>query len=153
MVARLSDDLYRTLMEVSPICTVDVIFLDAKKNRTLLGRRTSAPYRDAFFSFGGRLHKNEEFVEAALRIARSETGILLKAEDMVFAGILNEIAPDSKFEGINYHAVDVYFGVQVDHETFELDFQHSDAAWVAVDDPSLHPNVRFKVQKAIEALQ
>ena len=143
---------YRLAMEEFPLVTVDILFFNPEKTKTLLGKRAYEPCKGVFFTFGGRLHKNEEFVDAALRIARDETDISLSPADIKFAGVLNEIHDTSKFDGINYHAVDVYFACSIEERTPVLDDQHSEAAWFDVDDPTLHPNVRTRITGALHAL-
>ncbi len=148
----LSPDDYRSAMEKLPLVTVDIIFFNPEKTKTLLGRRINEPYAGMFYSFGGRLYKNEEFVDAACRIAKKETGISLSPSELTFAGILNEISDNSRFDGINYHAVDVYFGCIVSERDVSLDDQHSEAKWFDVNDPTLHPNIKRRIDGALRAL-
>ena len=111
---------YRQLMEDSPLPTVDIIFFDQQRSKTLLGRRTNEPYAGQWYSFGGRLYKNEEFADAAVRIAKQEVGLSLTKADVKQAGVINEINPSSIFEGINYHAVNIYFACVIDDALMEI---------------------------------
>lgn len=144
---------YRAAMEEFPIVTVDVIFLSPDKKKILLGKRTNQPYAGEFYSFGGRFFKNESFLEAAERIAKQELGLSIPAEKLLFAGVLNEINDSSIFDGVNYHAVDVYFVCTLGDESMKLDSQHSEIAWFPVDDARIHPNVKARIIGALEALQ
>ncbi len=144
---------YRAAMEDLPIVTVDVLFFNPARTKILLGRRVNEPYAGEFYSFGGRLYKNEEFVEAARRIAREEIGIVLSLADLTFAGVLNEINDSSIFEGVNYHAVDVYFVCTIEDAVAYLDDQHSEVRWFPLDDASLHKNVRARIDGALKALR
>lgn len=143
---------YRAAMEDVPMVTVDVVFLNSDKTKVLLGKRTNAPYAGMFYSFGGRLYKNEDFVDAARRIAKEELGLALMPRDLTYAGTLNEINNSSIFEGINYHAVDVYFVCVIDNESITLDNQHSETKWFSVDDTTIHSNVRARIEGALHAL-
>ena len=143
---------YRETMRDFPIVTVDVIFLNADRTKVLLGRRTSEPHAGKFYSFGGRLYKNEDLKEAACRIAQEEVGITLAPRELRFAGVLNEIDDNSKFEGINYHAVDLYFGCVIGDVVVSLDPQNSEARWFDVNDATHHPYVREKIAGALRAL-
>lgn len=143
---------YREVMENLPLATVDVLFFNPEKTKTLLGKRVSEPYAGLWYAFGGRLYKNEEFKDAAVRIAEEEAGIHLSPDDLIFAGVLNEISANSRFEGINYHAVDIYFACVIEERVPTLDRQHSEAAWLSVEDPTLHPNVQARIAGALRAL-
>lgn len=143
---------YRQAMENVPLVTVDVLFFNPEKTKTLLGRRTNEPYAGMWYSFGGRLYKNEEFVDAAIRLAKKETGVSLSPDNLVQAGVLNEINPNSIFDGINYHSVNIYFACIIDHTDVSLDHQHSEARWIDIDDQSLYPYVRAKIAGALHAL-
>ena len=144
---------YRAALEELPIVTIDVIFLDPDKTKILLGRRVNEPYAGQFYSFGGRLYKNEDFLDAARRIAQEEVGISLSPKDITFAGVLNEINDGSIFEGINYHTVDVYFACTIADEAVSLDGQHSEVRWFPVDDANIHPNVKARIAGALRALK
>lgn len=146
-------ELYRTAMEQMPLVTVDIMFLSPDKTRILLGKRTNEPYAGQFYSFGGRLFKNESFLGAACRIAKQETGLIISPSALIFAGVLNEISDNSIFEGVNYHAVDVYFACTIGNESMKLDSQHSEMRWFPVDDPGLHPNVKTRIEGALRALK
>lgn len=142
---------YRTAMEELPLVTIDVIFLNPERTKILLGKRTNEPYAGIFYSFGGRLYKNEDFLDAARRIAKEEVGIELSPSGLTFAGVLNEINAASIFERVNYHAVDVYFVYVIDGKSVKPDGQHSALAWFPVDDAHLHPNVRARIEGALRA--
>ena len=144
---------YRAAMEEFPIVTVDVVFLSPDKKKILLGKRINEPYAGMFYSFGGRFFKNEDFLEAACRIAKQEVGISLSPEALTFAGVLNEINDSSIFEGVNYHAVDVYFVCTIGDESMKLDSQHSEIQWFPVDDSGLHPNVKARIEGALRAVK
>ncbi len=153
IVGKLPLELYRTAMENLPIMTVDVIFLNHDKTKILLGRRTNEPYAGQFYSFGGRLYKNENFLDAACRIGKQELDLSIPPDALLYAGVLNEINDSSIFEGVNYHAVDVYFVHMLSDEVVVLDSQHSEKRWFSVDDDDIHPNVRARIEGALKALK
>ncbi len=153
VVKELSAERYRAAIEELPIVTIDVIFLNPDKTKILLGKRVNEPYAGVFYSFGGRLYKNEDFRDAACRIAKQEVGISLSSAALTFAGVLNEISDSSIFEGVNYHTVDVYFVCTIEDEAVSPDSQHSEKRWFPVSDPSLHPNVKARVEDALRALK
>jgi colanic acid biosynthesis protein WcaH len=116
------------------------------KDKVLLGRRVHKPYNGEFFSFGGRLRKDESFESAAIRIIQSETGVPLNPHELVLGGVLNELNPDSRFDDVSYHSVNIYFGSIIDTEEFRLDDQHSECRWFSVSDEGLHPFVKSKLK-------
>ena len=146
---------YREMMDRMPICTVDILFFNAEKDRVLLGLRRRAPYRGRYFSLGGRLFKNETLRAAAVRQARTEAGVAVRAPRLVCGGVLNEINPGSIFRGVNYHAVNVYWGYRLGKSeklNFQPDDQHSELAWLAVRSPRIHPLVREKIKNTLPKL-
>lgn len=152
IVGKLPLERYRAAMEEFPIVTVDVVFLNADKTKILLGKRVNEPFAGVFYSFGGRLHKNEDLQDATSRIAREEVGISLSPADSIFAGVLNEINDTSIFPGVNYQAITLYFGCTITEDAFSLDSQHSDVQWFPIDDPSLHPNVKARIGGVLKVL-
>ena len=145
-------DIYQTLMEFSPICTVDVIFFNPEGTRVLLGKRVNAPYQGLFYTFGGRLRKNETFEEAAVRIAKKEMGVTVAPTDVMFGGLDNEISDSSVVPSTNYHAVALFFGGIIPEDTpVELDAQHSEHKWVGVNDTAIHPSIQPRILKALRA--
>ncbi len=146
-------DQYRLAMQELPLVTIDVLFFNADGTKILLGKRRNEPYAGVFFSFGGRLYKNEELIDAACRVAEKEVGVTLSPSDLTFGGVYNEISPNSVFEGINYHAVDIYFYTLIGDTDVELDDQHTEARWFPVEDPNIHPNVRARIDGACAAMR
>ena len=147
-------DKYRDMMDVAPIATVDVLFFNKNKDKTLLFRRTNKPLKGIYFSIGGRLSKGETFIECALRQAKSELGITLDHSKLVFGSVQEEIHPDSSFPGISYHAVDLFYGYIVDNDDIAplLDNQHDDYKWFSVTDEALHPFIKSKISRIMKHL-
>ena len=146
-------DTYKVLMEFSPICTIDMIFFNPERTRVLLGKRVNSPYQGLFYTFGGRLRKNEKFEEAAVRIAKKEMGITVTQNDVKFGGLDNEISDNSVVQGINYHAVALYFGGIIPEDTsVELDTQHSEYTWTDVNDTTIHPSIRTRIRNTLKML-
>lgn len=144
---------YKVLMEFSPICTVDVIFFNPEGTRVLLGKRANAPYQGLFYTFGGRLRKNETFEEAAVRIAKKEMGVTVAPIDVTFGGLDNEISDSSVVLGTNYHAVALYFGGIIPENTpVTLDAQHSEYQWVDINDATIiHPSIKTRIRNALKS--
>lgn len=135
---------------MSPICTVDVLFFNSDKTKTLLFKRTNEPLLGEYFSVGGRLHKNERLEDCAVRKAVEEIGVTIDREKLVYGGTLEELNPNSIFEGVSYHAVDFFYGYVLNDEELNLDKQHSDKEWFSVSDESLHPFIKTKTARLLK---
>ena len=73
----IDNDLFREIVDNLPICTIDVLFFNKEKNKTLLFKRNNEPAKGIYFPIGGRLFKNEDFKKGAVRQAKRELGIVI----------------------------------------------------------------------------
>lgn len=137
-------------MDISPICTVDVLFFNDNKTKTLLFKRENEPIKGQYFSIGGRLLKNEKIEDGAVRQAFREAGIIVDRNKLTLGGTQDEINPNSSFEGINYHAVNTFYGYVLNDEEIKLDNQHSEYHWFPVSDDSFHPFIKTKVASLLK---
>ncbi len=142
---------YRELLDTTPVCTVDVLFFNHDKTKTLLFKRTNKPVKGVYFSIGGRLLKGEKIVDGAVRQAMRETGVRVKKSALVFGGVQEEIHKTSIFKGVSYHAVDIFYGYILDKQEIKLDNQHSDFRWFSVSDKTLHPLIKSKIKSILKA--
>lgn len=138
-------------MALNPICTVDVLFFNKAKTKTLLFKRTNDPVKNVYFSIGGRLLKNEKLIDAAVRQAAREVGVKIIKSKLVFGGVQEEIHELSIFKGVSYHAIDIFYGYVLDNQEIKLDNQHSDFKWFSVTDKKLHPFIKTKVRSVLKA--
>ena len=70
----IEDTLYREILNVMPIPTVDILFLSLE-NKILLGKRDNEPLPWIYYIPGGRVNKWETSLETAKRKAKEELGI------------------------------------------------------------------------------
>ncbi len=146
----LSDKEYKNILEITPVCTVDVLFFNHDKSKILLFKRRSEPLKNKYFSCGGRLFKNEGFIDCALRIVFDEVGLRFKKKDLRFGGIQNEIHNNSKYSRINYHAVNIfYWVVLLNNINITLDSQHIGYKWFDINNKNLHKFIRGKISKIV----
>lgn len=136
---------YKEILDTTPVCTVDVLFFNKDKTKTLLFKRENEPIRGTYFSLGGRLLKNELIKDCAIRQALRETGVNISPAGLTFGGFIEEIHPNSIFENVSYHAIDFFYGYVLDKEKIDLDSQHSDYKWFSVSDESLNPFIKTKI--------
>ncbi len=149
----ISDDIFKEILSFVPICTVDIVFFNKEKNKILLCKRINQPLEGVYFINGGRLFKNEELEDCAVRQAKTELGISVDKNKLIFGGVSNEIFDTSRFENVGYHAMDVFFGYIID-ENIEIKFdeQHSDHKWFQTDDLRLHPFIKRRIDSLIKKL-
>lgn len=142
---------YRELLDISPICTVDVLFFNNDKTKTLLFKRENEPMKGTYFSAGGRLFKNELLEDCAVRQALREAGLVINKEGLMFGGVHEQLNPNSIFDGVSYHAVDIFYGYIIDEDAkIKLDSQHSDHKWFSVSDDTLHPFLKTIIASALK---
>ena len=141
---------YREMLDLAPVCTVDVLFFNEDKSKTLLFRRTNNPLKGNYFSIGGRLLKNEKLEDGAVRQALKETGLHIKKAGLTFGGIQEELHPVSIFNGVSYHAVDIFYGYILTDEAVTLDTQHDDYRWFSISDETLHPFIESKIRSLLK---
>ena len=141
---------YREVLDITPVCTVDVLFLNSDKTKTLLFKRENEPMKGSYFSIGGRLFKNELLADCAVRQTLRETGMIIEKNKLIYGGIQEEIHPNSIFEGVSYHAVGIFYGYILNDADVKLDSQHSDYQWFSVSDESLHPFIKTKIASLLK---
>ena len=142
---------YQWILEVMPICAVDVVFFNKDKTKTLLFKRLNEPLKGKYFSIGGRLLKNEKLEDCAVRQALWEAGVQIQKDRLILGGVQEEIYGTSAFSEISYHAIDIFYGyVLGGDEEITLDNQHSDYQWFPVSDETLHPFMKTKVASLLK---
>lgn len=144
---------YRELLDTTPVCTVDVLFFNKDKTKTLLFKRTNNPLKEVYFSIGGRLLKNEKLEDGAVRQALREVGLHIDKNELTFGGTQEELHSVSIFSGVSYHAVDIFYGYILNNETITLDSQHDDYQWFSVSDENLHPFIKTKIAALLKAYE
>ena len=138
---------FMEILDAVPICTVDVMFLNNSKTKTLLFKRVNDPLHGVFFAVGGRLLKNERIKDAAVRQVLRETGLSIFKDDLFFGGVQDEMHHNSVFKGISYHAVNIYYGYILDESIqMKLDNQHTECKWIDVAEETLHPFIKSRLK-------
>jgi len=139
--------LYQKCVDLLPITTVDVLIFDAELGKTILFKRENNPLKDIYYSIGGRVYKNENLLNSAIRICKNEAGILINKKDLIFGGVTEEIFHNSSIEGINAHNINIFYGMIAKDRKFNIscDDQHSGYKWFKVDDQNIHPYLAQKI--------
>lgn len=143
----IEEKLYRQCVDSIPIVTVDVLLFDENLMQTVLFRRENKPLQGLYYSIGGRVYKNENILNAAIRISKTEASLELNKGDLIFGGVTEEIFHDSSFAGINAHNVNIFYGLIIKKEKLivKCDDQHSGYKWFHVEDQNLHPYLAQKI--------
>ena len=134
---RVPEETFGTCLDALPQVCVEVLL--ERDGRLLVARRTNEPACGEWFWPGGRLYKGEEIDDAARRIGREELGLDVDVVERV--GVYSHFWDTSSVAGADSrHTVNVAYRVrQRDPDAaVELDDQHDDCRFVAIDDPDLH---------------
>lgn len=136
------------IMDVSPIACVDIVFVDAKKERTLLFLRSNEPCKGQYFTIGGRIWKGESFFETAKRKAHEELALSIDRARLIGPHVTEDIHQNSAFRDVSYHAVPIFFfyTLNVEEERhINLDTQHEHAKWFPIRCSKLHPLIKNRL--------
>lgn len=130
----LGSDIFSTVVENTPLVSVDLIVRDASQ-RVLLGLRTNRPAQNTWFVPGGRIDKDESIEEAFSRLVENELGILLSIKEAGFLGVYQHFYDDN-FSGTDFstHYVVLAYELTTDIALDDLPCeQHSQYRWFDVD--------------------
>ena len=148
----IEEETFKKILANVPIITVDVLFFNEDYTQIILFKRNNKPLKGQYFTPGGRLHKNEEFLDAAVRQMQQELGIFIEKKKLVLGSILNEIWEESSFANISYHTVNICFGYPLDEKinSFRFDKQHNKSKWFCINDPSLHELIKTRIERVLQ---
>ena len=142
----LEEDLFKTVVEHTPLIAIDLIVSRTNGN-ILLGQRKNRPARGFWFVPGGRVRKNETLDDAFHRISQTELGVGLVRSDYVLQGIFEHFYLDNfSGDGFPTHYVGLAYPVQIDGLTNLPKTQHSDYIWLdreeLLADKLVHENTK-----------
>jgi len=145
----ISDKIYKEIVANVPISCVDIIFLNKKRDKTLLFKRNNKPAKNVYFTIGGRLLKGESFLHGAVRQAKRELGLKINPKKTIFAGITEDFHKSSIFKGISYHAIVIFFVYVLEDEDIKIKFdtQHSCYKWFSIRDKTIHSHIKERIRQ------
>ena len=121
---------FKTVIENTPLVSIDLCLIC--NGQTLLGKRRNEPLKGTWFTPGGRIHKNETWQDALLRIAEVELGLsYIAVEGFSLMGIWDHFYHNSALDqDISTHYVNLphYAEFQTKPEII-LDDQHAEFEW------------------------
>src|SRR4030042_5412693 len=130
------EQMYKGILEVMPICCVDLVI--TYNNKFLLLKRAKEPAKGQWWLPGGRIWKNEAISNAALRKASEETG--LDCEFVAELGINEGIFNEGPF-GFGVHTIGLVCLLKAKADKVKLDSNHTDYKWTDKIDNTLDKNI------------
>jgi colanic acid biosynthesis protein WcaH len=138
---------FKTVIENTPLVSIDLCLVC--DGQVLLGKRANEPLKGEWFTPGGRIHKNETWTDALLRIVKAELGLTqIAVEGFLLMGVWDHFYNNSALDQhISTHYVNLphYAEFQMKPEII-LDDQHGEFEWldlsVVSKDEKFHPYMR-----------
>lgn len=122
----IKDELYRQIVEVMPIPSVDLIVVN-DGGQVLLAKRTNEPGQGYWWFPGGRVHFLETRLQASRRKLKEECG--LESGQIIELGTYDVIVERSD-EAKKLHGITTLFCIMVGSRVnYILDSQNSEADW------------------------
>ena len=138
---------FKTVIENTPLVSIDLCLVC--DGQVLLGKRTNEPLKDEWFTPGGRIHKNETWQHALLRIVKAELGLCDTAvEDFALMGMWDHFYNNSALDqNTSTHYVNLpHYAEFKSKPQIVLDDQHGEFKWfdlsVVSNDEKFHPYMR-----------
>ena len=138
---------FKTVIENTPLVSIDLCLVC--NGQIFLSKRRNDPLKGRWFTPGGRIHKNETWQNALLRILEVELGLTgIELEDFTLMGIWDHFYSNSALDqNISTHYVNLpHFAEIKSKPRVVLDDQHDEFKWfdvsVIANDEKIHPYVR-----------
>ena len=138
---------FKTVIENTPLVSLDLCLLC--DGQVLLGKRTNEPLKGEWFTPGGRIHKNETWQDALLRIVKAELGLCDTAvESFSLMGVWDHFYNNSAVDqNTSTHYVNLpHYAEFKSRPQITLDDQHGEFKWfdlsVVSNDEKFHLNIR-----------
>jgi len=147
----LPEKIHKICLDNIPIVSVDVVIFNSNADKVLLFRRNNNPLKGIYYSLGGRVLKNENLINTAIRKLKDEAGINIVSEALCFGGFMEEFYENSVYQGVDTHNINIFFSYISQHEViFKLDDQHSTYKWFDIESEDIHPHIRAKIDAIIK---
>lgn len=133
MQSPLPRPLFKTIVEHTPLVSIDLIVRDAQ-GHMLLGLRRNRPARDWWFVPGGRILKGETLDHAFLRVTRSELGLPRDRSNARFLGAFEHFYDDNFSGEVGFGTHYVVLGFELAIEPAQLALpgdQHDGYRWLS----------------------
>ncbi|MCT7568971.1 GDP-mannose mannosyl hydrolase [Aliarcobacter butzleri] len=127
-------DKFKTLVDIAPLVSIDFIIKN-QENKIVLGKRVNKPAEDYYFTFGGRVYKNEILNEAKKRILKDEIGLNIKDFNPKFIGVFEHFYNDSFVDDrISTHYINLAYEIKVSYIQDLPKKQHNEYVRLSLDE-------------------
>ena len=138
---------FKAVIENTPLVSIDLCLVC--NGQMLLGKRLNEPLKGIWFTPGVRIHKNETWQDALLRIAEVELGVSgITVEDFALMGMWDHFYNNSALdENTSTHYVNLpHYAEFKSKPQIALDDQHGEFKWfdlsIVSNDETSHPYMR-----------
>lgn len=138
---------FKAVIENTPLVSIDLCLVC--DGQFLLGKRRNDPLKGRWFTPGGRIHKNETWQDALLRIVEAELGLSgITVEDFALMGMWDHFYNNSALDqNTSTHYVNLpHYAELKSKPQIVLDDQHGEFKWfdlsVVSNDEKFHPYLR-----------
>lgn len=141
---RLPHDKFKTVVELTPLVSLDFVIRD-RLGRILVGYRRNRPAQGSWFVPGGRLGKNETRRAAFARLTGAELGVELDFDAARFIGVFEHLYDDN-FSGsgdFGTHYVVLGYAIEAEPSALRLpqEDQHGGYLWLSEAEILERPDV------------
>jgi len=144
----IGEELYKKIVEVMPIPTVDVLVFNSDFSKTLLFCRNNEPLKNSHYSLGGRLNMGESFLDCAKRKLKEEINFVVNLDKLIQVGTISEYFVEGNKK---FHFVNIYFSMVLnENNKLKLDNQHSGFKWFDIKEVGIHPYLKEKISNCIK---
>lgn len=134
MTKRLEFELFKTIVEHTPLISIDLIIRN-DKGEVLLGQRLNRPAKNYWFVPGGRIFKDESFEIAFKRITFEELGYQITLDQANFLGVYEHFYNDN-VSGIDFSTHYIVHGYETQFNPQQIRLptaQHNSYKWFDVE--------------------
>ena len=135
---------FKAVIENTPLVSIDLCLIC--NGQILLGQRLNEPLKGRWFTPGGRIHKNETWQDALLRIADVELGLNdIAVEDFALMGMWDHFYSNSALDqNTSTHYVNLpHYAEFKSKPQIALDDQHGEFKWFDLGVVSSDENVHL----------
>ena len=121
---------FKSVIENTPLVSIDLCLIC--NGQILLGKRRNEPLKGTWFTPGGRIHKNETWQDALLRIAEVELGLSgIAVDDFALMGMWDHFYNNSALDqNTSTHYVNLpHYAEFKSKPQITLDDQHGEFKW------------------------
>ncbi|EFB2838367.1 MULTISPECIES: GDP-mannose mannosyl hydrolase [Escherichia] len=134
MTKRLEFELFKTIVEHTPLISIDLIIRN-DKGEVLLGQRLNRPAKNYWFVPGGRIFKDESFEIAFKRITFEELGYQITLDQANFLGVYEHFYNDN-VSGTDFSTHYIVHGYETQFNPQQIRLptaQHNSYKWFDVE--------------------